>query len=69
MSNARDLLPLNHRSKPCRSQRKRLSVKPFLWIKMCVSVCAVNKREQIQTLLESNTKISLDKMCVCVCCD
>ena len=41
MSNARDLLPLNHRSKPCRSQRKRLSVKPFLWIKMCVSVCVL----------------------------
>ena len=57
MGNAHALLPLNHRSKPCRSQRKRRSVKPFLWIKMCVSVCAVIKREQIQTLLESNTKI------------
>jgi len=39
MGNAHDLLPLNHRTKPCRSQRKRLSVKHFLWKKMCVSVC------------------------------
>ena len=41
MGNAHDLLSLNDCGKPCRSQRKRLSVKHFLWIKMCVSVCVL----------------------------
>ena len=44
-----------------KNQGKQPSMQHFLWKKMCVSVCAVNKREQIkeiiQTLLESNTKI------------